>query len=125
MYRSYCRTQASKCGESLQSIVLAVSPVYAEYLDDIVEDLLNARFGILKVIVTMQHTKPVVGTMSLQKKQLKLSKDEVHNWFFDTNNIEDADLFTDCTSTFFLLAKQSALNAGRELARFHNSLSMV
>lgn len=49
----------------------------------------------------------------------------MHNWFFDTDAIEDADLFADCTSTFFLLAKQSAVNAGKELARFHNGLSMA
>ncbi|KAH7717845.1 hypothetical protein AAVH_14757 [Aphelenchoides avenae] len=107
MYRSFCVTSGPKCEDSLQTVVLAVSPVYAEFLDDVVEDLLGARFGILK------------------KKQIKLTEAEVSNWFLDSLDADNVETFADCTSTFFLVAKQGAIAGGQELARFHNGLSIA
>lgn len=50
MYRKiYCSPSAHKCADCLQTVVLAVPPSYAEYLEDLVDDLIGARFGILMV----------------------------------------------------------------------------
>ncbi|KAH7717846.1 hypothetical protein AAVH_14758 [Aphelenchoides avenae] len=107
MYRAYCLQAAQNAGDRLQTMVLAVSPVYAEYLDDVVEDLVSAHFVILR------------------KRLIRLTEAEAYNWLLDSKYAEDLDVFADCTSTFFLLAKRSAISGGQELARFHNGLSMV
>ncbi|KAH7720277.1 Protein R05G6.5 [Aphelenchoides avenae] len=107
MYRKiYCSPSAHKCADCLQTVVLAVPPSYAEYLEDLVDDLIGARFGIL------------------MKKEKNMTDDEVYNWFLDADS-EEAAQFTNGTSTFFLLAKQNAIIAGQELAKFHNGLSIA
>jgi hypothetical protein len=53
-----------------------------------------------------------------------MTDDEVYNWFLDADS-EEAAKFTNGTSTFFLLAKQNAIIAGQELAKFHNGLSLA
>ncbi|KAI1724847.1 hypothetical protein Ddc_06114 [Ditylenchus destructor] len=93
-----------KCKECVQIIVCVISPLYSDYVEDIIDDFISLRFNIL------------------QKYENHLSDEEVHNWF-RCDDSERAAQYTNGISTFFLLSRLNSIPLGERLAKFHNAIS--
>uniref|UniRef100_A0A914D6I6 Uncharacterized protein n=1 Tax=Acrobeloides nanus TaxID=290746 RepID=A0A914D6I6_9BILA len=89
----------------VQRTVCIASSFYKEYIDDLIDDLIWSKFGIV------------------QKKEKLLSIYEVYDWLLEEDS-EHSIQYTNDVSICFLLIKVDAIQLAHKLAEFHNARSL-
>ncbi|CAD5218181.1 unnamed protein product [Bursaphelenchus okinawaensis] len=108
MFRQIYSDTEHKCQQCKQNVVLVVSPQYLSYDIEIEEglfdDILNTKFAVIK------------------QKRIKLSDTVVEDWMPTNQDQEFMAQLTNGSALLMILNRRNAVEAGSELAKFHNRI---